>query len=299
MLKDVQNQADHRQIPISKAGIRNLRYPISVLDRANKVQPTIALVNLYVDLPHHFKGTHMSRFVDLLHAQRGRLSIRTIGVLLRGMLERFACTTAHLEIRFPYFIEKTAPVSKTRSLMDYPCAFLAAIDRSRTPHAEDLVVEVTVPVSTLCPCSKAISAQGAHNQRAWITLRTRSRALVWIEELIALAEAEASSGLYALLKRADEKWVTERAYARPRFAEDMARGVALRLRRDPRILGFEVECESLESIHNHNAYARVCSDDWPAARPGRAARLPGTRRARQSRDRSRATRDSRSPVPHS
>lgn len=260
MLKDIQNQRDNRRIPIWKAGIKNLRYPIDVLDRENKVQHTIAKVSLYVDLPHHFKGTHMSRFVEILNEQRGKVSLRNIGAILKTMIERFDCTTAHLEIRFPYFVEKSAPVSQTRSLMDYECAFLASFDRKHEPHVQDLIVEVVVPVSTLCPCSKAISAQGAHNQRSWITLRVRSRELVWIEELIAIAEAEASSGLYSLLKREDEKLVTEQAYARPRFAEDMARAVAQKLQRDKRIVWFQVESENMESIHNHNAYAMVVSD---------------------------------------
>ncbi|MCX6992998.1 MAG: GTP cyclohydrolase, FolE2/MptA family, partial [Kiritimatiellaeota bacterium] len=183
------------------------------------------------------------------------------------MTDRFDCTTAHLEIRFPYFVEKTAPVSKTRSLMDYQCAFLASFDRKHEPHAsstalgagQDLIVEVVVPVATLCPCSKEISDQGAHSQRSWITMRVRSHELVWIEELIAIAEAEASSGLYSLLKREDEKQVTEQAYARPRFAEDMARAVAHKLRQDKRIIWFQVESENMESIHNHNAYAMVIS----------------------------------------
>jgi len=265
MLKDIQNSHDNRQIPIWKAGIKNLLYPVSVLDRENKVQHTVARVSLYVDLPHHSKGTHMSRFVEILNEQRGKISLRNIGAILRTMTDRFDCTTAHLEIRFPYFVEKTAPVSKTRSLMDYQCAFLASFDRQHEPHApstalgtgQDLIVEVVVPVATLCPCSKEISDQGAHSQRSWITLRVRSRELVWIEELIAIAEAEASSGLYSLLKREDEKQVTEQAYARPRFAEDMARAVAQKLRQDKRIIWFQVESENMESIHNHNAYAMV------------------------------------------
>jgi GTP cyclohydrolase IB len=265
MLKDIQNQHDDRQIPIWKAGIKNLLYPIDVLDRENKLQHTVARVSLFVDLPHHFKGTHMSRFVEVLNEQRGKISLRNIGAILKTMTDRFDCATAHLEIRFPYFIEKTAPVSKTRSLMDYQCAFLASFDRRHAPHApstalgagQDLIVEVVVPVATLCPCSKAISKQGAHNQRSWVTLRVRSHELVWIEELIAIAEAEASSGLYSLLKRADEKQVTEQAYARPRFAEDMARAVARKLRQDKRIIWFQVESENMESIHNHNAYAMV------------------------------------------
>ncbi|MBI2441363.1 MAG: GTP cyclohydrolase I FolE2 [Lentisphaerae bacterium] len=259
VLKDIQNQPDDRQIPIGKAGIKNLLYPIDVLDRENKLQHTIARVSLYVDLPHHFKGTHMSRFVEILNELHGKVSLRNIGATLKTMTERFECTTAHLEIRFPYFIEKSAPVSKTKSLMDYQCAFLASFDHERKPHTEDLIVEVVVPVATLCPCSKEISDRGAHSQRSWITIRVRSRELVWIEELIAIAEAEASSGLYALLKREDEKQVTEQAYERPRFAEDMARAVAQKLKQDQRIVWFQVESENLESIHNHNAYAMVTS----------------------------------------
>jgi GTP cyclohydrolase I len=202
----------------------------------------------------------MSRFVELLNEQHGRISLRNLGALLKTMADRFTSTLAHLEIRFPYFVEKMAPVSKARSLMNYQCAFLATYNRRRGRRALDLVLEVMVPVSTLCPCSKAISVQGAHNQRSWITIQVRSRELVWIEELIAIAEAEASSGLFSLLKREDEKCVTERAYARPRFAEDVARAVSRRLRRDRRITWFQVASENMESIHNHNAFALVASD---------------------------------------
>lgn len=255
-MKDVQNKRDYRRIPIQKAGIRNLLYPIAVLDRENKVQHTVASVSLYVDLPHHFRGTHMSRFVEILNEHRGTISLRHIGVILKTMAGRFGSTQAHLEIRFPYFVEKAAPVSKARSLMNYQCAFLASYNR-RAPTPVDLVVEVMVPVTMLCPCSKEISAAGAHNQRSWITVRVRTRELVWIEELIEIAEAEASAGLYALLKRADEKQVTERAYRRPRFAEDAARAVARKLKRDPRVVWYQVESENMESIHNHNAYAMV------------------------------------------
>ena len=259
MLQDVQNQRDYRQIPLAKAGIKNLLYPIDVLDRENKIQHTVARVSMLVDLPHHFKGTHMSRFVEILNEQRGRVSLRNIGAILTAMTDRFDCNSAHLEIRFPYFIEKAAPVSKTRSLMDYQCAFLASFDRRHEPHAQDLMVEVVTPVSTLCPCSKEISDHGAHNQRSWITVRVRSRELVWIEELIGISEAQASSGLFSLLKREDEKYVTEQAYAQPRFAEDMVRSVAQQLRQDNRITWFQVESENMESIHNHNAYAMVVS----------------------------------------
>lgn len=257
-MKDVQSRRDFRQIPIQKAGIKNLQYPLAVLDRENKIQHTVGQVSMFVDLPHHFKGTHMSRFVELLNEQRGQISLRNMGAILQAVVERFNSSTAHLEIRFPYFMEKTAPVSKASSLMNYQCALLATYQRQARP-ALDLIVEVVVPVTTLCPCSKAISTQGAHNQRSWITIQARSRTLVWIEELIEIAESAASSGLYSLLKRADEKLLTEQAYARPRFAEDVARGVARKLRRDPRITWFLVSSENLESIHNHNAYAMVTS----------------------------------------
>jgi GTP cyclohydrolase I len=256
-MRDIQNEPDNRRIPIAKAGIRHLQYPIVVLDRENKRQPTVADIGLYVDLPHNFKGTHMSRFIEVINEHRGLISLRTIETILTNIIQRFNSSTAHLEIRFPYFVEKVAPVSGARSLMNYQCAFLAELDRRRRPVRPDLVVEVAVPVATLCPCSKAISDQGAHNQRSWVTIQIRSAELVWIEELIAMAESAASSSLYSLLKREDEKYVTEYAYRHPRFAEDLARAVAQKLRADTRVVWFKVESENQESIHNHNAYAMV------------------------------------------
>ena len=261
-MKDIQNSRDTRNIPIHKVGIKNLRYPVDVLDRENKRQHTVAILSMSVDLPHRFKGTHMSRFIHILNAHRGQISIRHLDAILKATTERFDSTTAHLDIRFPYFVEKTAPVSGARSLMDYECAFFAVYDKRRR-HPLDLIVEVIVPVTTLCPCSRAISSKGAHNQRSWVTVQVRSRALIWIEELIEMAEAEASCGLYSLLKREDEKFVTEKAYNRPRFAEDVARAVALRLKQDKRITWFQVESENHESIHNHNAYAMVLGGRKP------------------------------------
>ena len=258
-MRDIQNEHDDRKIPIQQAGIKNLRYPIAVLDRENKLQHTVGEISMSVDLPHNYKGTHMSRFVEILVELEGRISPRHLGSILKTISRRFDSTTARLELRFPYFIEKQAPVSKARSYLDYQCAFLAAYDRRRRPPL-DLVLEVAVPVSTLCPCSKEISRHGAHNQRSRVTIRTRCGSLVWIEELVEIAESEASSPLYALLKRADEKYVTETAYSRPRFAEDIARAVAQRLKADRRITWFQVESENMESIHNHNAYATVSSD---------------------------------------
>jgi len=260
MLKDVQSRRDRRKVPIQKAGIKDLKYPISVLDRENKFQHTVAEVSMYVDLPHHFKGTHMSRFVEILNESRGNISLHNISSILQMMIKRFASTTANLEIRFPYFIEKRAPVSGAKSLMNYDCAFLARYsNRTRRPKF-DLIVEIKAPISTLCPCSKEISERNAHNQRARLTIQIRSHELVWIEELITLAESEASASLYSLLKREDEKYVTERAYRRPRFTEDISRAVARKLKKDKRICWFKVESESMESIHNHNAYAMVTSD---------------------------------------
>lgn len=259
-MKDVQNSPDHRRIPIQKVGIKDLEYPIIVLDRLNRSQSTTARVNMYVDLPHNFKGTHMSRFVEILNQHHGRISVRDIGRILDTMLKRFECRTAHLEIRFPYFIEKSAPVTGARALMSYQCALLAALEQRGKRRVSDMVVEACVPVTMLCPCSKEISGRGAHNQRSNITLQVRSRALIWLEELIEIAESEASAPVYSLLKREDEKSVTETAYDRPRFAEDAVRGVAERLSADRRIRWFVVESENHESIHNHSAYARVVVD---------------------------------------
>jgi len=259
-MKDVQNRRDDRGIPIQQVGIKDLQYPITVLDRQNASQHTTASVGMFVDLPHEFKGTHMSRFVEILNEHRGRISVRDIHEILHNMAERFDCETAHLEIRFPYFIEKAAPASGAESLSCYQCALLASFDRRRTDKEVDLVVEAAVPVTMTCPCSKEISDRGAHNQRSVITIRIRSHDLVWIEELVEVAEACASSPVYSLLKRTDEKVVTEAAYDHPLFAEDAVRAVAARLREDKRILWYRVESENYESIHNHNAYAMVRSE---------------------------------------
>lgn len=257
-MKDLQNSHDNRNIPIRKVGIKELEYPVTVLDRANISQESVANINMYVDLPHDFKGTHMSRFVEIINEHRGRISVNEIGNILKCMLNRLDCENAHFEIRFPYFIERMAPKSKAKSLMSYQCALLASMTRDGTM---DSVVEARVPVTMVCPCSREISERGAHNQRAYITVRIRSRQLVWLEELIEIAEASASAPVYALLKRSDEKVLTERAYDTARFAEDAVRGAAERLRADRRIIWYEVESENMESIHNHNAYAMVASDD--------------------------------------
>lgn len=256
-MKDVQGRKDRRRIPIHKVGIKDLSYPITVMDRQKQSQDTVALVNMYVDLPHSFKGTHMSRFVEILNHYHGRISLREMQGILSAMISRFESESAHFEIRFPYFLEKKAPVTKAGARVGYECAMMASLEKKRRSSKFDLVVETRTPVTMLCPCSKEISRKGAHNQRSIITIRVRSRGLVWFEELINIAERAASSPVYSLLKREDEKYVTEQAYAHPRFAEDAVRAVARRLKKDKRITWFEVESDNQESIHNHNAYAMV------------------------------------------
>jgi GTP cyclohydrolase I len=253
VLEDTQNKKDHRQISIDKVGVKNIEYPVTVLDKTHGEQHTVAKVNMYVGLPHHFKGTHMSRFVEVLNQYRHGVTVRSFRIILEKMREKLDAVSAHLEMRFPYFMEKKAPVSRASSILSYRCAFKGAIRDGEY----DLVVEVTVPVTSVCPCSKAISAGGAHNQRSEVTVNVRVKEFVWIEDLISLVESRASSEVYSLLKRADEKHVTERAYNNPKFVEDIVRDVAQSLLKDPNVTWFSVEAENFESIHNHNAYAYV------------------------------------------
>ncbi len=249
-LKDVQNQPDSRNIDIDKVGVKDIRYPIVVRDKANENQTTVANINMYVDLPHHFKGTHMSRFVEILNEHRGEITIEKFSDILSNMKERFSARTAHLEVEFPYFIEKTAPVSKSVGLMEYNCRFAGSIGEK-----DDFVLQVTVPVSTLCPCSKEISDRGAHNQRGTVTVAIRFTGFVWIEDLIEVIEKSASCPVYSLLKRTDEKFVTEQAYDNPKFVEDVVRDVATNLKEIEGVTWASIEAENLESIHNHSAYA--------------------------------------------
>ncbi|MBI5966455.1 MAG: GTP cyclohydrolase I FolE2 [Deltaproteobacteria bacterium] len=250
---DMQNQRDHRRVEINKVGVKNIQYPITVLDKRNKVQHTVGRLNMYVNLPQHFKGTHMSRFIEILNEYRGTINIKAISTILDKMKEKLNAESAYLEVEFPYFIEKRAPISGAKSLMGYTCRFLASL----TNGHHSLVVEVTVPVTTLCPCSKEISQKGAHNQRSLVTLKVTFRKFFWIEDLIRIVENSASAAVFSILKRSDEKFVTEKAYENPMFVEDVVRNVALRLKSHPNITWFSVESENLESIHNHNAYACV------------------------------------------
>jgi GTP cyclohydrolase I len=263
-VEDVQSRADTRQMPINKVGIKDITHPVKLRDRSSGDQHTVATFNMYVNLPHDFKGTHMSRFVEILHRERV-IGVTTLGGLLQETIDKLEADAAHIDIEFPLFVMKRAPVSGVQSLMDYRTTLIGV----RRGDQETLSVRVVVPVTSLCPCSKKISERGAHNQRSHVTITARLRAAVWIEELIDIVEAEASSELYGILKRPDEKFVTERAYDNPKFVEDLVRDVALRLDREPRIAAYVVEVENFESIHNHSAYALIERDKDTDAQPAK------------------------------
>ena len=255
-IADVQNSADTRQIAIDKVGIKDIRHPVRVKDRTEGEQHTIACFNMYVNLPHNFKGTHMSRFVEILNLHEREISVQSFRVMLSEMTERLEAEAGHIEMSFPYFINKTAPVSGVQSLLDYEVCFIGEI-RNNKPQMK---IKVVVPVTSLCPCSKKISDRGAHNQRSHVTVTATTKDFIWIEELIELVETQASCELYGLLKRPDEKYVTERAYDNPKFVEDMVRDIAARLNQDERVSAYVVESENFESIHNHSAYALIERD---------------------------------------
>ena len=255
-IPDVQASPDTRRLAIDRVGIKAIRHPVRIAERAGGVQHTIAEFNMYVGLPHHFKGTHMSRFVEILNAHEREISPDTFRTMLREMVRKLEAESGHVEMTFPYFVAKRAPVSGVQSLMDYQVTFVGEIAAGR----ESFTLKVQVPVTSLCPCSKKISERGAHNQRSHVTIAARINAFVWIEELIDRAEGQASSELWGLLKRPDEKYVTEHAYDNPKFVEDMVRDIATELNRDARIEGYVVESENFESIHNHSAYAMIAKD---------------------------------------
>jgi GTP cyclohydrolase I len=251
-VKDIQNHKDFRNIDIDQVGVKGIRYPITVRDKNLGEQQTVAEINMYVSLPRYYKGTHMSRFVEILNEHSRRISLQNFSEILEEMKQRLDAESAHMEISFPYFINKAAPVTGSEGLMEYKCIFKGSLN-----HGSDIVTTVYVPISTLCPCSKEISDHGAHNQRGEVRLQVRFKKFIWIEDLIQLVEESASSEVYSVLKREDEKYVTERAYENPMFVEDIVRDIALKLNRDPNIVWFAVESENFESIHNHNAYAYV------------------------------------------
>jgi GTP cyclohydrolase I len=261
-IPDVQATPDSRKLAIDQVGIKSIRHPMRIKERPSSertspgVQHTIATFNMYVCLPHHFKGTHMSRFVEILEEHEREITVETFQVMLREMVERLEAEEGHIEMTFPYFIEKKAPVSGVKSLMDYEVRFIGEIKKGRQSFA----MKVVIPVTSLCPCSKKISERGAHNQRSHVTVTARTNDFVWIEEIVDIVEKQGSSELYGLLKRPDEKYVTERAYDNPKFVEDMVRDVAAVLNLDERIESYVVESENFESIHNHSAYALIERD---------------------------------------
>lgn len=256
-MKDVQNEKDLRNIPINKVGVNNVKYPISVIDKNGNLQNTIATINMYVDLPHHYRGTHMSRFLEVISRHNVKLDLQNLDTILKDIKKLFDCEVAHLEICFPYFLYKKAPISKIVSPLEYECKVECELDNTEKLK---LLTQVKVPIHTLCPCSKEISAFGGHNQRADVIIKIKSSKIVWFEELIEIAEKSASAPIFSLLKRSDEKFITETAYKNPKFVEDVARDIVIQLKNDVRIKWYSVEVISYESIHKHNAYAFILKE---------------------------------------
>ncbi len=255
-IADIQSSSDSRHIAIDRVGIKDIRHPVRVRERAGGEQHTVATFNMYVYLPHNFKGTHMSRFVQILNSHEREIDVKIFKEMLREMTTRLESKAGHIEMRFPFFINKQAPISGVQSLLDYDVTFIGEIRHDQP----SLSVKIVIPVTSLCPCSKEISDYGAHNQRSHVTLTVRTKGFLWVEELIDLVEAEASCELFGLLKRPDEKYVTERAYNNPKFVEDTVRDIACQLDQDPRVGAYVVESENFESIHNHSAYAMIARD---------------------------------------
>ena len=253
---DVQMMRDERRIPIQKVGVKGLRYPVTLRDKSEGLQHTTATVNLFADLPHDFKGTHMSRFIEVFESHRTDLSMPRFMEMLAEIRQSLDAETAYADLHFPYFMEKKAPVSGQSSMMAYDCAYMGKAGVA----GREFDVSVSVPVQTVCPCSKAISAEGAHNQRGIVTLTVALGPFFWIEDLVALAESAASCDVFTLLKREDEKYVTEKAFANPRFVEDVVRELYRAVEGLGKFPRFTIEAENFESIHNHSAYAFV---DYP------------------------------------
>ncbi len=259
-LADVQSSRDDRGIALDQVGVSDLKYPITVLDREQETQQTVAEVSMSVGLPKEYKGTHMSRFVEVLNQYRGEFTMHTLPDLLETLQERLEAEQARIEVEFPYFLKRTAPVTEKEALMDYECSFVG----EKNGDDSSFILGVTVPVTSLCPCSKEISEEGAHNQRGNVGIQVRSvpneegaPTMIWIEELVEMAEVSASAPLYPLLKRPDERHVTMEAYQNPAFVEDITRDMAVRLKEDERVAWFHLQVENFESIHNHNAFAEV------------------------------------------
>lgn len=254
-MPDVQGSSDARRIAIDKVGVTQVSFPITLRTRAGGAQTTVASVSMYVSLPHHRKGTHMSRFLEVLNQYARPLTPDCIPVVARAIKSRLDAEEAHLELSFPYFIEKKAPVTEAPGLMDYRVTFRASCNSH-----DDFVMTVRAPATSLCPCSKEISAYGAHNQRCELEASVRFTGTMWIEDLVEMLESSASSPVYPVLKRPDEKFVTEAAFDNPKFVEDIVRDLALKLQAEPRVTWYSVNSENFESIHNHNAYAEITRD---------------------------------------
>ena len=254
-MPDVQGASDARNVAIDKVGVKAVRYPITLRQACGGEQHTVATINLYVSLPKHKKGTHMSRFLEILNHHHKAITPAQIIPILHEMKVKLNADTAHIEMQFPYFIEKAAPVTGAKGLMDYVCTF-----EGTSNGKDDFIMGVKAPATSLCPCSKEISQYGAHNQRCEITAKVRTSSMLWIEDLVKIMESAASAPVYAVLKRPDEKFVTEQAFENPKFVEDIIRDLAVALNKEDRITWYSIESENFESIHNHNAYAKIERD---------------------------------------
>ncbi|MEO0079192.1 MAG: GTP cyclohydrolase FolE2 [candidate division WOR-3 bacterium] len=251
-MADIRRGPTDRQKAIDKVGVKGVRYPIVLLDKLHRRQHTVASINMFVDLPHHQRGTFMGRFIDILNRYHREIDVHKIGAILRTMRKELEANSAHLEMEFPYFIEKQAPVSGARAQMDYRCWIVASLaERFR------LRLGAAVPVTTLCPCSKEMVGTGGHNQRAEIRVSVEFRGFLWLEDLIEMVEDCGSSEVFSLLRREDERHLTTQALENPAFVEDVVRKVAVRLDDHPQITGYEVAVESFESIHHHEVYAYI------------------------------------------
>ncbi|MBU0637079.1 GTP cyclohydrolase I FolE2 [Patescibacteria group bacterium] len=255
-MKDIQKNKPVREIDINMVGVKNLKAPLVVIDKKNKCQETVGSINIFVNLPRHYRGTHISRFIEVLNRYTKKtLTVEVLDKLTLEILRILEAEKSRIEIEFPYFILKSSPISKKKSLLDYQCKIIRIANRNIKEIEH--IIQVEVPITTVCPCSKAISKYGAHNQRGYVTVSMKLNKFFWIEEVIDIIEEEASCDIYPLLKREDEKYVTEKAYENPKFAEDIVRDVSYRLEQDKRIDWFKVECENQESVHNHNVYAKI------------------------------------------
>jgi len=255
-LPDIQGSPDSRNLAINQVGVRGLRYPLQLIDASGNACPTVATMSMTVGLPPSVKGTHMSRFIEIMEAQETALSIPDVKALLTRMCQRLEASNGRIELSFPYFIRKSAPISAVSSLIDIDAGIVVS---GSAKGQATVLLRVVVPVTSLCPCSKEISDYGAHNQRSHITIQAtlRDEAEISLEALVRIAEEEASCEVFGLLKRPDEKWVTERAYDNPKFVEDLVRDIALRLKQTSAIRAWSVSSENFESIHNHSAYALI------------------------------------------